>query len=291
MLSQFPSSPPSYPLPSFSDVPVISRFWFRCNYQHDSSLHFSDGIVTIIPFLLLLSSSIARVWVCLSYSVNSSPAKNPAFPPSPWYLSSSLAHLPPSYLCHPIISASLLHPSFSWISAASPPIATVYIVLVYLPPTVLIIPSSHPQPHSFCFAGSGRRLPPPQTTTSVTPYLWCCSLHCLLSPLPPFPSSCLSVNTILIVPHLFCRSLFLKSLPLPLSDIPIIPYLRHLRFHHPAPLLKSSSHSLPLSHAFHYCCGTGYMPCLLRLRVFHSRISNADILIKPYISFYTTTIP
>ena len=43
-----PVSPPRYMLPYFSAVPVISRLLFRCNYQPDSTLHFSFTIVSII---------------------------------------------------------------------------------------------------------------------------------------------------------------------------------------------------------------------------------------------------
>ena len=47
------ASPPPYLLPSLSVVPVISCFWFHCNYQPDSTLHFSSSIFSIIPHLCL----------------------------------------------------------------------------------------------------------------------------------------------------------------------------------------------------------------------------------------------
>ena len=80
-------------------------------------------------------------------------------------------------------------------------------------------------------------------------------------------------------------------LPLPLSDIPIIPRLLYRHCHPPASLLNSSSHNPPFPHAFHCCCVNDSLPCLLRRHLFHFHISTSNVLIKPSISSYTVTVP
>ena len=49
----YPAYPLPYPLTSLSSIPGILHFWFPCNYQPDSPLHFSSSVFSIILHLCL----------------------------------------------------------------------------------------------------------------------------------------------------------------------------------------------------------------------------------------------
>ena len=228
-----------------AETAKTSSVSYNTAHQSFSYCYFTLLSIPYTPCPRLHCYPLARICIYLYYSETSALVKTPHFSATPF---SRPAIPPSSYLHHPIISASLRCFLLYWISTASRPATTTYILLVSIPFNVPIILSYFLKFCAFWFSREGCCRTPSHTFTNR-------HLHCPVSLLfmsMPFCVSNTDISVFLyyylsiaVVPHLWQNVPPLSFMMLPLSAIPIIPSLLHCHWHPTTSLLQSScNHTL-----------------------------------------------